>query len=794
MGHRGRSCTCTVVPCQQGNYPYGLTPSGDHSTICTRWFTPGVVPDWDTLQLGNNASITINGTSYTISQIGGSEAPQPYSLLLTTAPTVPWSLNFTTSGTCSQSGSTFTPSPAPTGWVAGAFAGHYVQLNSSVYAIVSNTTTSFTLGDSLPKKSFSIAFTDYQASGFTVSDDGVITFNVAPVGWFTNQLVGHAITIRDGNSTDQATGNITANTPTSMTLDSPLPTTAGGDFSVSGGVFTPATTPTGWYGGSTYTNGRQAAFRNKYLELRDASGTLQYRTTINYFSTTSLYLYSPLPPEGTYTGWTWKIVDPFSDWRWVISDTLLTYGSATPSAETPNAITFWTPSYNHYSTGWLGGEFTGCSITGFGEGVTILSNTTDTLYLSTNVPNTAPWILTGGSSSGLLGASGTATTCGAVVTSLGYADWTASMAGLSILIEGNPYTIASVQGTSTCTMTAAVVRDYPWYLTNYGGGQYWDIISPGFSTDKYSWQSSYPRVTSSTDGAEILWHSSLSIWQYSLYLQPTGGTNSGTPGVSGTGTVRFYFGPGGTCYFETPISGTSGTSRLVCGSTTISIPQQVNPSNSTLWQAPNVCVWKLGDNYHICGHPAIFSTGNNTYNLPLGLGCVVPASTWESATHQLGIGADSGATIGYLSWIETRGTSESPPTNCTMCYGSILESWTGSLPRAQVTIIGGPWAGTYICQYMYGLQGYNGTWYAGSDPHSCPDAPSTYYTGVDCSSVASHRDGTFDIRVLAGTSGLWGERMLTLTGIATNVGFPYTNISMPGPFACGVTAVSVSFL
>lgn len=788
MGHRGRSCTCTSLPCQYGQYPYGLTPSGDHSTICDSWFTPSFVPDWDTSQLTN---ITINGTAYTVGQIGGSGAPQPYSLWLTTAPTVPWSLNFTTSGTCSQSGSTFTPSPAPTGWIAGAFAGHYVQLNSSVYSIVSNTATSFTLGDSLPLKNFSIAFTYYQTSGFTVSG-GVITFNVAPTGWFANQLVGHAITIRDGNSDDQLTGNITANTPTSMTLDSPLPTTAGGDFSVSGGVFTPATTPTGWYGGSTYTNGKQAAFRNKYLELRDAGGTLQYRTTINYFSTTSLYLYSPLPPDGTYNGWTWQIVDPFSDWRWVISGSFSTSGSATPSADNPNAITWWTPSYNHYSSGWLGGEFAGCTIDGFGQGVTILSNTTDTLYLSTNVSNTAPWSLTGSSSSGLLGASGIATTCGAVVTSTSYpaAGWTASMAGLSILVEGNPYTIASVQNTTRCTMTAAVSRDYPWSITAYGGGQYWDIVSPGFSQNMYSPSQSYPSVTSSTDGAEILWHSPLSIWQYSLSLSGVQGQY--TSAVSGSGTVRFYFGPGGTYYFETPISGTSGTSRLVCGSTTIAIPQQVNPSDSTLLQPPNVCVWKLGDNYHICGNPAIFQTGYNAYNYPLGLGCVVPASTWESAPHRFGIGADNGATVGYLNWIETRGTSDIPPTNCTMCYGSIMEAWSGSLPRAQVTIVGGPWAGTYICQYMYGLQGY-GTWYAGSDQHNCPDAPMTYYSGVDCSSVASHRDGTFDIRVLVGTYGLWNG-MLALTGVARNVGFPYTNISMPGPFACGVTAVSVSFI
>ncbi len=787
---------CCDEPCQYRTYPYGFTPAGDHGTVCNNWFTPSPAPDWP----GNIAgqTIIIGGQNFTISQQGGSGAPQPYSLYLSTAPTVPWSLNFTTNGNCTQCGATFTPDPAPSGWVANAFAGHQVTIGSTNYPIVANTTTTFTLGDSLPTVGFSIAFTYYQSTGFTVSG-GVITFNVVPTGWFANRLVGHTIEILDGNGYVHVTGNITANTSTSMTLDSPLPTVDGGDFSVSGGVFTPSTPPVGWFGGSTYTNGKQAAFRNKTLELKDPSGVVQYTTTINYFSTTSLYLYAPLPPDGTYTGWTWRIIAPFAQWRWRFNPSIYTSGSSTPcQASQPNVLTWWTPSYNQYPPNWLGGEFVGCTVTYDGVQGVVTANTTNTLTVSQTSPafRTRSWSLVG---SGGLRASGYVRVCGAQITDSVSNAWTSSMAGLSLIVRGSPYTIASVQSSYQCTMTSAVDMDFSWYLANYPTGQYWDVISSGFATTGPSqacgYYSTTDTATSSADGAKVLWHTPLSIKQYKLSTSPVVSDFQQTPGL-----LRFFFGPGGDCYFETPYGVSSGTSRLVCGNQSCQWSHLVNPDVAWLCTSPSVCIWKADDGYHVLATPAQYSHSGGMYRwctnlyVPLGLELTVPVQDWEASPHRIGIGGDNGAALCALIMNETRGTAiYPPPTYCATCGGCHVPNWPGpSLPELQVTIAGGNLAGTYILQYRYGFC----CWLVTFPQYKQCGSATVYGLGA---TITPNADGAIGLSV-AGTRGCEGTECFAVmcyfsTWTASGTfSAPLTNMSLPGPFSCGIASITASLL
>lgn len=751
---------CCPDSCQTRTYPYGFTSHGD-AAVNGRWLTPDETPDWPPSIVGQ--TVILDGQNYTVFQVGGSGAPQTYSLFLTSAPTVPWSYGFTTSGDCRQCGGTFSPDPAPTGWVADALVGLYITIDGVPYATITSNTTDSVTTDYYPKVSFSIPFTTWQRTGFTRNGD-TLTFNVAPIGWFDNQLVGHTLMIRDGGYTVRTSGTITANTSTSVTLSGcTYPDTTGTGFSMAGGVMTPSTPPAGWV---------YQMWPGEYFALHDTNGVLQHTCRCSLSTTTTATLYTP-PPDGDYTGWTWIINNPYPDWGFMLD--IATSGQATPCRSDQSNVLTWAASY---PPSWIGGEFVGCAITYDGVCGTVTANTADTLTVSraSRAFGPIPWTMMGR-------ASGYASVSGAQIADSQQTNWrTNTMAGLPLVVRGDTYAIDSIQGMGALTLTNAVDMDFSWQLANYPAGQYYDVICSGFATTTTG-------VSCSTDGAKILWHAPLSIYQYSLSVTPT--TTGNEPA---TPMMRIYFGPGGDYYFETPYIITNGTSSLVCGSQSAQLTQGVNPDGFT---APNygicsnaaVCVWKADDGYHVLATPIGYKATGGYYGscypmyYPLSMELIVPTEDWETSAHRVGIGGDSGEAFTSLTMHETRGNATTAPTNCSTCSGCYVPGWTGSsMPEIQLVIIGGNLAGTYVLDYVAS----SSTWHVGASA-TCDGKWVNYIYAA----IRANRDGTITLTVVA--QDVTSMYPVGAWSVVQTFSPPFTDMAF-STLPCGMTSFTASII
>lgn len=146
--------------------------------------------------------------------------------------TVPWRWNYTTSGKLTRHGLTFIPNPAPTGWVADAFVGNTISFGSNGGTIVANDTTTLTMS-SVPNITWTIDFTNYLTYHSFKIENGVFYPRTgsgpapnyapvyAPIGWHTDQLKTAWIKIRDEHANTDSWYQITANSTTGATLDSP---------------------------------------------------------------------------------------------------------------------------------------------------------------------------------------------------------------------------------------------------------------------------------------------------------------------------------------------------------------------------------------------------------------------------------------------------------------------------------------------------------------------------------------------------------------------------------------------
>ncbi len=706
MSHRKCNCNCVEQPCYQQAFPYGFSSHGDHSTICGpystgSWFTPEEPGDWPKEYTGFT-SILIDGVAHAIS--GTSGGPRADSLYITPAITYPWQLDFDTEGaTARQCDNRFTITPPPANWDGISLAGCQVKLDGisyPTYTIVANDDSSFTLdGDYCPTVSFQVVFTYYQAhSGYTVADDGTITLSTPPEGWHTDQLVGHVIELRDGNSTVQLAPRIISNTATAMMVDAPMPTTHGTGFSIAGNVMTPAVAPTGWQTGGS----KEYGFRNRTLELVDPDGIVQYTSSVDRFaSTTSMYIYTPRPPDGDYPDWTWRIVAPFGQWGFLLrGDTSGTYfetsGSALPCTVDGNpALKWWTPSYNQFPSGWLGGEFVGCTVNYDGAAGTVIANDADSITVSYASKSFGPrqWQLN-------VTPSGTGyVDCSGVFSTIG-ASFPSGASGWPITIRGTANAIDTVQtGGYKFTTRDPINTDHPWRLPSYDSGQYWDVLGDGLATSTNDTGISCGQwalvgiAKNSADGAKVLWHTPPPVWQYLLSLPIL--NNDAT-----AGTARIYFGPGGNSYLEVPFgpSGSEGTASLVVPGKTQQKSYAVYMSSSSA-VAAQVCVTRTPD-----GDYLVYATVPD-YNRPQGVlppgpfYAKVAKGDWQSNLHRLGIGTSHAARLCNLSVYETRGRLPEQDTKCSYCIMSCyIPGWEGGAewPQLTLNIVGGPLAGNYV--------------------------------------------------------------------------------------------------
>ncbi len=374
-----------------------------------------------------------------------------------------------------------------------------------------------------------------------------------------------------------------------------------------------------------------------------------------------------------------------------------TAGNARPCTVGGNPVLrWWTPSYNQFAPGWLGGEFVGCAINyDNGAAGTVIAHDTDSITVSYASKSFGPrqWQLT------VIPAGTGYVDCSAMFNVIG-TSFPAGASGWPITIRGTSNAIDTVQtGGYKFTTRDPVSTDHAWKLPTYDSGQYWEVVALGFTTSVNDTGISCGQwalvgiAKSSADGAKVLWHTPPPVWQYLLTLPIL--NNSAT-----AGTARIYFGPGGSSYLEVPFGpgGSNGTATLVVPGKTQQKSYAVYLS-STAATAAQVCITKTPDGSYL-----IYATVPD-YNRPQGIlppgpfYAKVAKGDWEADQHLIGVGASSAARLCNLSVYETRGKLPEQDTKCSYCLMSCyIPGWEGGAnwPQLTLNITGGSLAGNYV--------------------------------------------------------------------------------------------------
>lgn len=604
----------------------------------------------------------------------------------------------------------------------------------------------------------------------------VFTPNTTPTDWVANILTGKHVTI--GGTSYMIASNTTStftltNTPTGSAPHSTASISftyyqyPSGSFTMASGVCTPATPPVGW--GTNQLVGYS-------LQINDNNNNAYRKCPIIANTATSVTLSNP-PADGVYTNYKWWIQNATTTDSPAIAvttipvqpDKLQVFQSALPN--------------------WITNCFVGCNVV-YGNSTAGVVTANDATTLTVTNANTSA-VFGDLTYSIPLTMSGNGWSWCDKTIETGITQWT-GMAGAKIVINSADYAIVS-NASSALTVDKAITYDSSWRLNTYDSGQYFDVVNSGLATTKdagcdygYCYCAGYSgtgdTVVSNANGAKILWNAGLLFNQYYLTCKPLAAPSNGK--------MKLYFGPDGDSYFETPVTGASGTSTLnVCGHV-VAFSQNVNPDSMqvTNQTPPKICIWSDANGYHVIATPSGYLIANsyNRYYYPLSLEYTIDKATWEAKPHKVGVGIDAGGQLCSLLMWETKTTAEYPnPADCLYCTGVYLPNWTGTLPSIRLIITGGTLAGTYILTYRYG----GNCWAI---------YPPPYNAGFSVT-ITTNRDDTIDLGLIVSVGGgysICGPQNAA-TGTASGTAHFAAGVwsgNLTGPFYTGITAVSVEFI